>query len=53
MPYWPDDCPQCGVRMEFEFVPVTARICACGARVTARDLIGREALPLKRRRART
>lgn len=38
---WPNDCPDCGERMEFIFEPQTARVCpACGTRITQNAVTG-------------
>jgi hypothetical protein len=49
---WPDDCPACATRMQFEFQPMPARVCACGVRITQRDLTGGAVLPIKRKKRR-
>lgn len=49
---WPDDFPRCAARMEFDLDPVTARVCQCGVRIAARDLIGEEPPPHRRKRRR-
>ena len=41
---WPDDCPTCGARMSFDFVPagdtmVPKRKCPCGVTVRAEEVI--------------
>lgn len=36
-PYWPDDCPTCGTRMEFVYVPLS-RACVCGYSIRATEL---------------
>lgn len=36
--HWPDDCPDCGKRMEFQYEPVGRR-CSCGRIVTAREVL--------------
>ena len=38
--YWPNDCPDCGKRMDFGFTP-TVRKCECGRVVTEREALGR------------
>lgn len=38
---WPNDCPDCGTRMEFRFEPQTARVCPdCGTRITQNSVTG-------------
>lgn len=38
--YWPNDCPDCGLRMEFGFDP-PVRKCGCGRVVTELEALGK------------
>jgi len=41
-PTWPDDCPDCGSRMEFVFAPQAIRQCArCGLGIISDPLTGK------------